>query len=141
MKALQLLLIALLIQTPFSVAHAQTKHKKTHQVNKKLYVVTIPKDSTCTDIQTYLPGLSHPVTFIIKVNKGKTLLADIHEKDGPGNIRINQVGLPDGSMSGPYGKSIQCPIARVGTYKLIVGGSNMQGDDWHGPFTLHVAIQ
>ena len=139
MKRLLLLVSLFLIQSVLYPVIAQVKQKVVINSKTSTYHIVFPKDSTSTSIDAYMLGLAHPVTFYIKLKKGKKLTATINEMADPGNIRINQIILPDGSSGGPFGKSMEFPVKRSGTYKLIVGGSNMQGDDWKGAFTLHVA--
>ena len=141
MQKLLLLILLFAIQATFNPASAQKRAKKVKaKTPTEAYYVRFPKDSTSTHIDAYMLGLAHPVTFIIKVKKGKRIMARINEMAEPGNVRINQIIMPDGATDGPFSKSIEYPIIKKGIYKLIIGGSNMQGDNWKGAFTLHVAI-
>ncbi len=53
-----------------------------------------------------------------------------------GNIRINQILLPENQSDGPFGKDIAYPLEKNKEYKLIIGESLMQGDAFEGDYTL-----
>lgn len=139
MRKILLLFLLCLVQVTLYPASAQKRIKKA-KPSTKAYHVSFPKGSTATTVSAYMLGLSHPVTFIIKVEKGSKLTADVKEMAHAGNLRINRIIMPNGESDGPFSKTLQYPIKQKGTYKLIVGGSKMQGDDWKGAFILHVAI-
>jgi len=53
-----------------------------------------------------------------------------------GNIRINQIIMPDQQSDGPFGKDLDYSLDEKGDYKLIVGESLMQGDPFEGDYIL-----
>ncbi len=53
-----------------------------------------------------------------------------------GNIRFNQIIMPDTNADGPFGKDIQYKLDKKGDYKLIIGESLMQGDPFDGDYIL-----
>lgn len=57
-----------------------------------------------------------------------------------GNLRINQIIMPDGTMDGPYGRIFEDSLSQAGTYRLIVGESLMQGDPYAGDYHLKIKI-
>jgi hypothetical protein len=141
MRKIWILLFLSLMQIYTSTAQAQKRSKKTRsKTRSEAYHIHFAKDSSNVAIGALMFGLAHPVTFVINPPKGKSLSVSINAMADPANIRINQVILPDGSSAGPFGKSITLPINLKGYYKIIVTGSNMQGDDFKGPFTLHASI-
>ena len=68
MQKLLLLILLFAIQATFNPASAQKRAKKVKaKTPTEAYYVRFPKGSTSTHIDAYMLGLSHPVTFIIKV--------------------------------------------------------------------------
>lgn len=57
---------------------------------------------------------------------------------GIGNVRFNQIIMPDGSMDGPFGRDISYELPTKGTYKLLIGESLMQGDPYDGNFIVEL---
>lgn len=53
-----------------------------------------------------------------------------------GNIRFNQIIMPDKSSDGPFGKDLNYLLDQSGEYKLIIGESQMQGDPFEGDYIL-----
>ncbi|WP_156307922.1 hypothetical protein [Sphingobacterium endophyticum] len=53
-----------------------------------------------------------------------------------GNIRFNQIIMPDKSSDGPFGKDLNYLLDQSGEYKLIIGESLMQGDPFEGDYIL-----
>ncbi|EHQ29225.1 hypothetical protein [Mucilaginibacter paludis] len=142
MKVLSLflfLMLTLICSHNLSAQAIQTQTPDTSRQN--IYLVHFPKGKQRVNVGAYMLGLAHPVTFIVKVKHGKTLNASIRELSDKGNIRINQIIMPDGSSDGPFSKTVKYPIQHKGTYKIIAGGSNMQGDDWKGAFNMRISIQ
>ena len=57
-----------------------------------------------------------------------------------GNLRINQLIMPDGTTDGPYGREINDSLTKIGTYQIIIGESLMQGDPYAGDYFLKIEI-
>ncbi len=57
-----------------------------------------------------------------------------------GNLRINQLIMPDGTMDGPYGRVIKDTLSQIGNYQIIVGESLMQGDTYAGDYNVKIKI-
>lgn len=70
----------------------------------------------------------------------KKLKAVITPREQTGNIRFNQIVLPDGSMDGPFGRTIEYDLPDNGAYKLILGESLMAGDPWSGDFDVSIQL-
>lgn len=81
------------------------------------------------------------VVYNINILSGKQLNATVAPVGGKGNIRINQIKVPDGSYGGPFGKTLDYPLRDTGRYLLIIGESNMAEGAWEGPFTLTVSVK
>ena len=74
-------------------------------------------------------------TIVLHNNGFKNLNAEI-ASEKPGNIRINQIIMPDNTSDGPFGKDLAYKLDQQGTYKLIIGESLMQGDPFEGDYVL-----
>lgn len=81
--------------------------------------------------------LSIPVT----ISSGKELFASLYSDDKKANIRISQVGLPDSTFDGPFGRDLHYTIKTAGNYKIIIGEDMMAGDRWTGDFVLKVFVK
>ncbi|NQD70547.1 hypothetical protein HP439_07430 [Sphingobacterium shayense] len=57
-----------------------------------------------------------------------------------GNLRINQLIMPDGTADGPYGRELSDSLTKIGTYQIIIGESLMQGDPYAGDYFLKIEI-
>lgn len=81
------------------------------------------------------------VTVPISITAGDTLFANLHSQDKKANIRISQVGLPDSTFDGPFGRTLDYKINVPGNYKIIIGEDMMAGDRWIGDFTLSTWVK
>lgn len=81
------------------------------------------------------------VTVPINISGGDTLFAIVTSKDKKANIRISQVGLPNSTFDGPFGRKIGYKIKDSGDYKIIVGEDMMAGNRWNGDFTLRAWVK
>lgn len=84
---------------------------------------------------------SAPITCNLLVSKKGKLVALITTPSGKGNIRFNQLIMPDGSADGPFGKKIEYTATQTGTYKLIIAANLMAEDPYNGEFTLKVWLK
>jgi hypothetical protein len=82
----------------------------------------------------------HP-TYSVKVEKGQTIIATIKPLEKGGNVRINQLQLPDKSFDGPFGDSLHYYIKKSGTLRFIIGQNTMAGDPWTGDFIFHLRVE
>ena len=64
----------------------------------------------------------------------------IPQSDSMANVRISQVVLPDGTMDGPFGRTVEYAIPSPGILRLVIGESLMQGDPWGGVFRVKVTL-
>src|SRR5690606_13207165 len=58
-----------------------------------------------------------------------------------GNIRINQLLMPNGEMDGPFGKVFEDSLHRVGTYKIIIAESLMQENPYAGTYIVKIETE
>lgn len=80
-------------------------------------------------------------TYRIDAVKGTTVIAMVQPVDKPGNIRINQIQKPNGSMDGPFGDSVHYKMPVTGQLKILLGENQMAGDPWSGDFILNVSVE
>lgn len=85
-------------------------------------------------------GLDKQQTITFRAKEGNTLSAILTTPE-PANLRINQIISPSGNADGPFGADMTYNINETGEWKLIIGGSLMQGDDYHGDFTLKIELK
>lgn len=83
----------------------------------------------------YTNGLDDPQTITFFAEKGQYLSAKLVSPD-TANLRINQIITPSEQGDGPFGKELNYTIDETGDWKMVVGGSLMQGDNYRGEFTL-----
>ena len=115
---------------------------------QKREIIAVPSDSgtvkmNLTDGNGKLSVRKEPrqtVTLEFESGDYKKLEAQI-VPEKPGNLRISQIVLPDGTMDGPFGQSIRYDIPSPGTVRLLIGESLMQGDPWSGEFTVSVTLR
>ena len=79
--------------------------------------------------------------YSVKLLKGQTIIATVRPVDKGGNIRINQIQLPDKSFDGPFGDSLRYTVKKSGTLKFIVGQNMMAGDPWTGEYIFHLKLE
>jgi len=77
----------------------------------------------------------------IRILAGDTLYANLASKDSKANIRISQIGFPDSTFDGPFGRKINYKIKDTGEYKIIIGENMMAGDRWNGDFELKAWVK
>ncbi|RZF58849.1 hypothetical protein [Sphingobacterium corticibacterium] len=58
-----------------------------------------------------------------------------------GNIRINQLRMPDGEMDGPFGKMYEARFDQVGTYQVIIAESMMAENPYTGDYRFRIEIE
>jgi hypothetical protein len=81
------------------------------------------------------------ITVPLKIASGKELFASLSSEDKNANIRISQVGLPDSTFDGPFGRVLRYKMKTPGNYQLIIGENMMAGDRWKGDFVLRVWVR
>jgi hypothetical protein len=83
----------------------------------------------------------NPVYLEFKTGNYRKVSAEIiPQSDSVANIRISQVVLPDGTMDGPFGRTVEYDIPSPGILRLVIGESLMQGDPWGGVFRAEVTL-
>ena len=81
------------------------------------------------------------LTVPLAISSGKELFAALSSDDKNANIRISQVGLPDSTFDGPFGRDLHYKMKTPGNYKIIIGENMMAGDRWKGDFVLKVWVK
>ncbi|GHE31925.1 hypothetical protein [Sphingobacterium griseoflavum] len=61
--------------------------------------------------------------------------------EGTGNIRINQLFMPDGKADGPFGKTFDDSLAQTGNYRLVISESLMQENPYTGDYTVTIELK
>lgn len=85
------------------------------------------------------PGDKPSISF--QVDTGGLLSLKLQPMDSSGNVRINQIKMPDGKLDGPFGMSAEYPLQQKGLYTVIVGQNMMAGDPWTGYWVMTIAVK
>ena len=80
------------------------------------------------------------ISVPIHVYTGKKIGAAVYSSDEKANIRISQIGYPDSTFDGPFGRGVIFNLKDTGEYKIIIAENMMAGDKWFGDFNLKVWI-
>lgn len=88
-----------------------------------------------------MDSLNKHVTVPVLISSGEKLFASLLSDDTKANIRISQIGFPDSTFDGPFGRNLHYTIKTPGTYKLIIGENMMAGDPWKGNFRMKVWVE
>lgn len=83
---------------------------------------------------------SAPIICNFQVRNKGTLTASIITPGSSGNIRFNQIFMPDKSADGPFNKTLNYDIKKTGLYKLIIGADLMAENPYKGEFTLELKV-
>lgn len=92
------------------------------------------------EIEGHLHGLDDSQIVSFEGKEGQKVKATL-TTPRPGNIRFNQIMTPSGETDGPFGQEIEYDLNETGTWKLIVGGSLMQGDSYDGDFKVTLNVK
>ena len=80
-------------------------------------------------------------TISFEIEQPSLVTATLSTPSDTGNIRINQIIMPDGTMDGPFGKTYKDSLYIPGTYQLIIAESLMQGDTYGGGYDVEIEIR
>ena len=97
----------------------------TSAANDSVIYIDLNKNVTTKTVSEKLNGINHPVKIIISITSGDSLIVSLHPADPNANIRINQIIMPDERADGPFGKTLQYPIKKFGTYTVVISNNLM----------------
>ncbi len=66
---------------------------------------------------------------------------DLKTSSTTGNIRLNQLLMPNGQADGPFGKNFADSLTQVGTYRLIISESLMQENPYTGDYQVKIELK
>jgi hypothetical protein len=89
-------------------------------------------------VKGHLNGVGSRSVIEFEILESDTLQAQVKPVTGTGNVRINQIQLPDKSLDGPFGQTLTYPLKKTGTYKLIIGEDMMAEGNWKGDYVLTI---
>lgn len=92
-------------------------------------------------VKGHLSANKHRPVFTIGAKKGDTIIVTIKPLGKSGNVRIDQIKMPDGSLDGPFGDSLSYTMKLNGKLGFIIGENMMAGDSWTGYFILHLQVK
>ena len=110
------------------------QNEKKFNVDSAKSILSPGKDTLVFDLK--MDSENQHVIVPISITAGDTLFATLTSKDNKANIRISQIGFPDSTFDGPFGRTISYNIKYTGDYKIIIGENMMAGDRWNGKFEL-----
>ncbi len=99
------------------------------------------KDSSTLTTSGHIDSINATIICYLPVKQGKHLSATVQPVKGNGNVRFNQLWLPDGSSDGPFGKKLEYDLHGSGLYQLYIGASKMAENPYIGNFTLTVTVK
>jgi hypothetical protein len=115
------------------------------KTEKKMLNDTLPRGlSDLSDtlvLKLKMDSVNDHLTVPLAISSGKELFAALSSNDKNANIRISQVGLPDSTFDGPFGRDLHYKMKVPGNYKIIIGENMMAGDRWEGDFVLRVWVK
>ena len=85
-----------------------------------------------------MDSLNQNITVPVYVSSEGKIGAAVYSSDTDANIRIAQIGYPDSTFDGPFGRGIIFKVKDTGEYKIRVAENMMAGDKWFGDFNLKV---
>ena len=85
-----------------------------------------------------MDSLNQNITVPVYVSSEGKIGAAVYSSDTDANIRIAQIGYPDSTFDGPFGRGIIFKVRDTGEYKIRVAENMMAGDKWFGDFNLKV---
>lgn len=88
-----------------------------------------------------MDSIGHHDTVFFDVPAAGQIHAYLNAETEKANIRIAQIGLPDGRFDGPFGKELSYNAQEIGTYQIISGQNLMAENAWVGPYQLTVTFQ
>ena len=87
-------------------------------------------------IRLQMNGIKDRKIISLTIVSGKELFAVIYKKNKKGNIRVNQIEMPDSKFDGPFGDSLHYKINMHGVYKIIIGADLMANGKSDQAFVL-----
>ena len=93
------------------------------------------------EVRGHLDSLGVMRTYKFEADSGRVLSLTLTTDSVPANVRINQIISPSSVGDGPFGQSLDYPLAESGEWTVVVGGSLMQGDDYRGGFSLKATLK
>lgn len=122
-----------------SIKNDTSKMEKQITTDSAKSILSQGKDTLVFDLK--MDSANQHVTVPVNIMAGDSLFASLHSKDKKANIRISQIGFPDSTFDGPFGRELVYKIKDTGNYKIIVGQNMMAGDRWKGNFTLKAWVK
>lgn len=115
-----------------------------HLANRQtgnIILLSFEKGSRELEAYGHLDSGNSRVTCYLDVKQGTRLTAEIETESGRGNIRFNQIFLPNGQSDGPFGKSLDYPLSERGLYKMVIAASQMADSAYVGRFSVRVRVE
>lgn len=91
--------------------------------------------------ESTLDSINSKVYIKFKAEDSVELNAKIVPALGKGNIRFNQLILPDKTSDGPFGMDLKIPLKQKGNYILVIGHSLMAENPYYGKFKVQLNLK
>jgi len=92
-------------------------------------------------LHLFMDSTGHHDTVHISVLKPGEITGMLSSMDRNANIRFTQIGLPDGTFDGPFGRELHYKTTQIGKYRIIIGQNMMAGDPWKGRYNLKLWLK
>lgn len=89
--------------------------------------------------RTKIQGQKDTLTF--ELQKASTVNIALSTEGKAGNIRINQILMPDGASDGPFGTDYTDSLSMAGQYRIVIGESLMQENPYTGPYRVKIELK
>lgn len=122
-----------------SIKNDSLKIERHSTIDSDKNILSPAKDTLVFKLK--MDSANQHVTVPISITAGDSLFAILHSQDKKANIRISQIGFPDSTFDGPFGRELNYKIKNTGNYKIIIGEDMMAGDRWNGEFTLSTWVK
>lgn len=91
--------------------------------------------------ESSLDSINSKIYVKFKNEDAAELKAEILPAKGKGNIRFNQIILPDKTSDGPFGMDLKIPLKQKGNYILVIGHSLMAENPYYGKFKIQLEVK
>ncbi|SFC95417.1 hypothetical protein [Flavobacterium phragmitis] len=91
--------------------------------------------------ESSLDSINSKIYVKFKNEDAAELKAEILPAKGKGNIRFNQIILPDNTSDGPFGMDLKIPLKQKGSYVLVIGHSLMAENPYYGKFKIQLEVK
>ncbi|MBD1427325.1 hypothetical protein [Sphingobacterium arenae] len=116
------------------------EERKVEETVEDLMEYEVPADNKPLEFQRK-KELGQKDTISFEIQKPSFVRMKLLLPSDSGNIRINQLVMPDGEMDGPFGKTYEAYFDQLGTYQIIIAESMMAENPYTGDYALRIEME